>query len=413
MKSVEDAKNIIFESTNKLKSENVDLIDSLDRIAYEDIATNINLPRWDNSSMDGYALIISDDSNENSLQKLEITGELYAGDDFIPKIKENTAIKIMTGAPIPNGANCVIPKEDITLIKSNNKSPAYILFEKKINIGDNIRKKGSDFNIGEAILAKGQRIRSFDIAKLAANGISKIKVYKKPIVSIISTGNELISPSDKLKPFNIYDSNASAIASLVKSIGGIPKIIGIAKDEIRSIEATLRESIDSDVIVCTAGVSVGDKDYIKKVIKEHGKINFWSVNIQPGKPFLYGSIQGRGKNIPFFGLPGNPVSTIVLMIKFVLPSLINMQGLNNYKPNITSAILNDQIENHSRRNMFARVNVERIEGQLIATPYQNNSSHILSSFDNANGLANVPENCKILKKGAQVEVEIFDSTNLI
>ena len=178
MKSVEDAKNIIFESTNKLKSENVDLIDSLDRIAYEDIATNINLPRWDNSSMDGYALIISDDSNENSSQKLEVVGELYPGDDFIPKIKENTAIKIMTGAPIPNGANCVIPKEDITLIKSNNKSPAYILFEKKINIGDNIRKKGSDFNIGKAILAKGQRIRSFDIAKLAANGISKIKVYK-------------------------------------------------------------------------------------------------------------------------------------------------------------------------------------------------------------------------------------------
>ena len=110
MKSVEDAKNIIFESTNKLKSENVDLIDSLDRIAYEDIATNINLPRWDNSSMDGYALIISDDSNENSSQKLEVVGELYPGDDFIPKIKENTAIKIMTGAPIPNGANCVIPK---------------------------------------------------------------------------------------------------------------------------------------------------------------------------------------------------------------------------------------------------------------------------------------------------------------
>jgi len=413
MKSVEDAKNIIFESTKKLKSENVDLIDSLDRIAYEDITTNINLPRWDNSSMDGYALIISDDSNENSSQKLEVIGELYPGDDFIPKIKENTAIKIMTGAPIPLGANCVIPKEDITLIKSNNKSPAYILFEKKINIGDNIRKKGSDFNSGESILSKGKRIRSFDVGKLAANGINKIKVYKKPIVSIISTGNELISPGGKLKPFNIYDSNASAIASLVKSTGGIPKIIGIAKDEIRSIEAILRESIDSDVIVCTAGVSVGDKDYIKEVIKEHGKINFWSVNIQPGKPFLYGSIQGRGKNIPFFGLPGNPVSTIVLMIKFVLPSLINMQGLNNYKPNITSAILNDQIENHSRRNMFARVRVERIENQLIATPYQNNSSHILSSFDNANGLANVPENCKILKKGAQVEVEIFDSTNLL
>jgi len=413
MISVDDAKNIILKSTNKLKSENVDLIDSLNRISYEDISTSINLPRWDNSSMDGYALIISDDSNKNSSQKLQVIGEVYPGDDLIPKIKENTAIKIMTGAPIPRGANCVIPKEDINLIKSNNKSPNYILFDKKLNIGDNIRIKGSDFNIGEEIILKGNKIRSFDVAKLAANGINKIKVYKKPVVSIISTGNELIAPGDKLKPFNIYDSNALSIASLVKSVGGIPKIIGIAKDEIRSIEATLRDSIDSDVIICTAGVSVGDKDYIKEVIKEHGKINFWSVNIQPGKPFLYGDIQGRGEIIPFFGLPGNPVSTIVLMIKFILPSLLNMQGWINYKPNVTSATLNDQIENYSRRNMFARVKVERIKGELIATPYQNNSSHVLSSFDNSNGLANVPENCKILKKGAQVEVEIFDSTNLI
>jgi len=412
MISVEEAKNIILESTNKLKSENVELIDSLDRVSYEDISTNINLPRWDNSSMDGYALIIPDDSNENPPNKLKVSGELYPGDDFIPKIQKNTAIKIMTGAPIPSGANCVIPKEDITLIESNDKTSNHISFNKKINIGDNIRKKGSDFSIGEKIISKGEKVRPFDVAKLAANGIDKIKVYKKPVISIISTGNELISPGDKLKPFNIYDSNALSIASLVKSAGGIPKIIGIAKDEIRSIEATLRESINSDVIVCTAGVSVGDKDYIKEVVKEHGKINFWSVNIQPGKPFLYGSIQGRGKNIPFYGLPGNPVSTIVLMIKFVLPSLFNMQGLINYQPSITSAILSGQIENHSRRNMFARVKVERIDGELIATPYQNNSSHILSSFDNSNGLANVPENCKILKKGAQVEIEIFDHTNL-
>ena len=216
-----------------------------------------------------------------------------------------------------------------------------------------------------------------------------------------------------LKPFTIYDSNALTIASLVKSVGGIPKIVGIAKDEIRSIESILRESIDSDAIICTAGVSVGDRDYIKEVIKEHGKITFWSVNIQPGKPFLYGYVQGRGENIPFFGLPGNPVSTIVLMIKFVFPSLLNMQGLINYQPNITLAILNDQIENHSRRNMFARVKVERIEGQLIATPFPNNSSHILSSFDNSNGLANVPGNCKILKKGAEVEIEIFDNANFL
>ena len=413
MISVDDAQNIIFESTNKLKSENVDLIESLDRISHEDVLTTINLPRWDNSSMDGYALIIPEDSNENSLNKLEVAGEVYPGDDFIPQIKKNTAIKIMTGAPIPRGANCVIPKEEITLIESNDQTNNQILIEKPIKIGDNIRKKGSDFTVGEKIISKGEKIRPFDVAKLAANGINKIKVYKKPVISIISTGNELISPGNKLKPFNIYDSNSLSIASLVQSVGGIPKIIGIAKDEIRSIEATLRESIDSDAIVCTAGVSVGDKDYIKEVIKEHGKINFWSVNIQPGKPFLYGNIQGRGKNIPFYGLPGNPVSTIVLMIKFVLPSLFNMQGLNNYQPKITSAILNDQIENHSRRNMFARVKVEKIDGELIATPYQNNSSHILSSFDDSNGLANVPENCKILKKGAQVEVEIFDSTNLL
>ena len=154
MISVDDAKNIILKSTNKLKSENVDLIDSLNRISYEDISTTINLPRWDNSSMDGYALIISDDSNKNSSQKLQVIGEVYPGDDLIPKIKENTAIKIMTGAPIPRGANCVIPKEDINLIKSNNNSPNYISFDKKLNIGDNIRIKGSDFNIGEKIILK-------------------------------------------------------------------------------------------------------------------------------------------------------------------------------------------------------------------------------------------------------------------
>ena len=163
----------------------------------------------------------------------------------------------------------------------------FVVFTTTPKLSDYIRLKGSDFLKGETLIEKGQKIRPYEIAKLAANGIDKVKVFPKPEISILGSGNELVLPGEKLNKNSIYDSNSFTIASMIKEAGGIPKIIGIAKDEISSIESNLRNAINSDAIICSAGVSVGDKDFIKKVVSDQGRINFWSVNIQPGKPFLY------------------------------------------------------------------------------------------------------------------------------
>ena len=413
MISANEAKNIIIDSTILLDPEKVSLVDSTNRFSSENIKTKINLPLWDNSSMDGFAFKLKEnfELKNESVNQFKIIGSLFPGDSYLPKIKDGEAIKIMTGAPIPYGANCVIPIENAKTFEIEDSS--YVLFTTNPKLGDNIRRKGSDFIIGENIISVGQKIRPYDIAKIAANGIDAIKVYSRPKISILATGNELVKPGVKLNKYTIYDSNSLSIASMVKEAGGIPNIVGIAKDEISSIESNLRNALDSDAIICSAGVSVGDRDYIKDVVEDQGKINFWAVNIQPGKPFLYSHIQGRGKSIPFFGLPGNPVSVMVLMIKYVIPSIKKMQGDNNINPKTIIAKLDEQIVNNSKRNMFARVKVKNIDGELIASPYQNHGSHIISSFSESNGLANVPENCKILKAGAEIEVEVFDNSNIL
>ena len=187
------------------------------------------------------------------------------------------ALKILTGAPMPPKANCVVPIENAKIIKNDDSE--FVIFTKQPKISDYIRLKGSDFKKGENIITVGQKIRPYDIAKLAANGINKIKVFPQPKISIIASGNELINPGETLSASSIYDSNSYSIASMIREAGGIPDIIGIAKDEISSIESNLRNAIDSDAIICSAGVSVGDKDFIKEVVSEQGKINFWSVNI--------------------------------------------------------------------------------------------------------------------------------------
>jgi len=409
----EEAKQIILESTEMLESVELNLIESTNRIASENILTKLDLPIWNNSSMDGFAFILPEnfDINDESINKFIISGNLFPGDEYLPIVNKGEAIKIMTGAPMPPKANCVVPIENAKIIKNDDSE--FVIFTKQPKISDYIRLKGSDFKKGENIITVGQKIRPYDIAKLAANGINKIKVFPQPKISIIASGNELINPGETLSASSIYDSNSYSIASMVREAGGIPDIIGIAKDEISSIESNLRNAIDSDAIICSAGVSVGDKDFIKEVVSEQGKINFWSVNIQPGKPFLYSHIQGRGKEIPFFGLPGNPVSVMVLMIKFVIPAIRKMQGDESVYPKQIKAILAEQIVNNSKRNMFARVKIENINGELIAKPFNNHDSHIISSFSESNALANIPENCKILKAGAEVDVEIFDNSNIL
>ncbi len=299
----EEAKQIILESTEMLESVELNLIESTNRIASENILTKLDLPIWNNSSMDGFAFILPEnfDINDESINKFIISGNLFPGDEYLPIVNKGEAIKIMTGAPMPPKANCVVPIENAKIIKNDDLE--FVIFTKQPKISDYIRLKGSDFKKGENIITVGQKIRPYDIAKLAANGINKIKVFPQPKISIIASGNELTNPGETLSASSIYDSNSYSIASMVREAGGIPDIIGIAKDEISSIESNLRNAIDSDAIICSAGVSVGDKDFIKEVVSEQGKINFWSVNIQPGKPFLYSHIQGRGKEIPFLGYP--------------------------------------------------------------------------------------------------------------
>ena len=327
--SVDAALANILADMKTLEAETVSLPDALDRVLAEDIVSPIDLPPFDNSAMDGYAIHCEDsaDASPANPAALPVTMDIPAGSAPDGELKPGAAARIMTGAPIPQGASAVIPVEDTDDDWSKGEDsplPAEVRLLRRLARGENIRLAGENIRVGDTIIRAGTIIGPAEIGMIAGIGRPRVEVIRQPRVVILSSGDELVDLYDELGPGKIRDTNGYTLAGLIRGAGAVPVRLPIAKDRLESIRALYRRAleINPDLLISTAGVSVGAADLVKVVMDELGEIDFWRINMRPGKPLAYGTIQG----VPFFGLPGNPVSTMVTFEVIVRPALAKIAG---------------------------------------------------------------------------------------
>ena len=409
MLSVEDAREKILSKFKTLNPIQINILESVGSVISEDIISEINVPPLDNSAMDGYAVIKNDllKADDENIIYLDVIEEIPAG--TIPKLSlsPGQASRIMTGAPIPSGSDAVVPFEDTNELENNDKNKIGIKISVK-NL-ENIRKKSEDIKKGSVIIKKGSLITSATVGVMASIGLEKVSVIRKPIIGILSTGNELLEPGEKNQDGKIYNSNTYTLSSLVTEFGATPLIQKHALDKVEDLEKKLAKLKDVDLIVTSAGVSKGDYDIVKDVLDKNGDINLWSVNMRPAKPLAFGIITIDGKKIPLLGVPGNPVSAMIAFEKFGRYAIDKMKGKPLRNRPIIKANLESDIINHDGRRLYSRVKViVDSSSKIIAVPIKNQSSGVLTSMHEANGLAICPSDIDILKKGEKIDVEMFN-----
>jgi molybdopterin molybdotransferase len=416
MISVEEALEKVLSYVEILEPERKPILDCLGQVLAEDVYSTINIPPLDNSAMDGYALRAGDTrgASESSPRYLVVVGEVAAGSISAQEVKPGTAIRIMTGAPLPEGADAVVRFENTDEVnrKLSGGDLSHIGILCQVKKGSDVRSRGEDIAKGNLILKKGKVLRPQEIGVLASLGHSTALVIRRPIVAILATGDELIGVDQPLALGKIHDSNTYTIAAEVSRYGGIPKILGIGRDSVRSLTEKIDEGLDADMLITSGGVSKGDYDIVKDVLAEHGEVGFWTVCMKPGKPLAFGVIRktegGREHKVPHLGLPGNPVSAMITFEQFARPAILKMMGKKILTKPAIRAIIEDDVMDTDGRRLFARVSVTRRGGQYYASVTGPQGSGILTSMVKANGLAVIPENSEGVKAGDIVEVQMLD-----
>ncbi len=414
MISVEDARERILGFFSQLGTEERAISDALGQVLTEDIVGKFDVPPWDNSAMDGYALQAPDiaEAHPDAPVTLKVTGTIAAGDVPTTSVLPGGAIRIMTGAPLPNGADAVVPFEDTDEGERGmgGQTPNEISVRIPVPAGGNVRPAGGDIAAGTTVIEAGTVLRASEIGVLASLGFGTVKVIRRPIAVILATGNELIEPSEPYQPGKIYNSNSYGVAAAVHAAGGIPKRLGIARDTVESISAALQQGMaEADVVISTAGVSKGDYDLVKDVLAQHGRIELWSVRMRPAKPLAFGMLSGDGgRQVPLLGLPGNPVSSLVAFEQLGRPALYKMMGRGDFERPTVQAVLEEPIHNHDARRVYARAIVTKRNGTYYAKLTGEQSSNVLTSMSRANGLAICPEDDPIKEAGEVVTVQMTD-----
>ena len=416
MISVEEALDKVLSCVEVLEPERKPILDCLGQVLAEDVYSTIDIPPLDNSAMDGYALRAEDtrDAGELSPIYLVVVGEIAAGYMPTKEVKQGTAIRIMTGAPLPEGADAVVRFEDTDEVnrKSSRGDLSQIGILCQAKKGLNVRCRGEDIASGELVLKKGKVLRPQEIGVLASLGRSTALVFRRPVVAILATGDELVGVDQPLPPGKIYDSNTYTIAAEVSRYGGIPKILGIGRDSVQSLTEKVDEGLDADMLITSGGVSRGDYDMVKDVLAERGGIGFWTVRMRPGKPLAFGTMKKmegeREKKVPHLGLPGNPVSSMITFEQFARPMILKMMGKEILAKPTIRAIIEGDVANAGVSRIFHRVIVTRRGEQYYASLTGPQGSGILTSMAKANGLAIIPENSKWVKAGDVVEVQMLD-----
>ena len=413
MLSVEDAFSRIIASFKPLEAENKQVLETLGQVLAEDVISPLKIPPTDNSAMDGYAvrnIDLNGATRENPIV-LPVIGMVSAGEVPENAIIPGTAMRIMTGATIPSGCDTVVPFEltDEMQRKAEDGNLDEIGIQTEEKINSNVRPAGEDVGLGEIVLKKGTVVRPSEIGVLASLGFTTVNVIRRPNVSILATGNELLAPGERQQPGKIFDSNSFGLAAAVQKHGGIPRVIGIARDDLTDVRVKLDQCLNSDLILTSAGVSKGDYDVVKDALSELGEMKFWSVRMRPAKPLAWGMLKdGQDRRIPHLGLPGNPVSAMVAFEEFARPAILKMLGKIKLVRPMVEAVMQAPIFNYDKRRVFARVLVSNHDGVFHATPVGPQGSNILTSMARANGLAICPEDVEQINTGEIVNVKMID-----
>ena len=421
--SVEDARAYILKHFQPLEPERVPMLDALDRVLAEDVISEINVPPFNNSAMDGYAVRAADIANTASDQPatLRVIGDLAAGYVASLAVEPGTAMRIMTGAPLPSGADTVVRFEETSegvearpeRSRRTGKDRVTVEILKAIPRGDNVRAAGEDIHTGEVVLPKGMVVRPPEIGVMASIGKNEVAVHRRPRVAILATGDELVGIDEPIAPGKIRNSNEYGNAAAVIRAGGIPIRLGIARDNIADLTSKIRAGLDADadLFITSAGVSVGDYDMVKDVLNAEGAMHFWQVNMKPGKPLAFGVLRGNAENrrdVPLLGLPGNPVSAMMSFEIFARPAILTMLGKTRFNRPTVQAVLDENVSNNANRRNFIRVRVEKRDGGLIARTTGEQGSGILTSVSRANGLLVIPEDVTLVRAGDLVDIQMLD-----
>ena len=418
MISVDEALTSILSYVRVLEPEQKPILDCLGQVLAEDVYSAVDVPPLDNSAMDGYALRAEDTHGvgDSSPGYLTVVGELAAGSVPTEEVRPGTAIRIMTGAPLPQGADTVVRFEDTDELgrKSAGGGLSQIGILRQARKGLNVRRRGEDIARGDLVLKKGTLLRPQEIGMLASLGRTTTLVIRRPVVALLATGDELVAADQPLAPGKIYDSNTYTIAAEVSRYGGVPKILGIGRDSVQSLTEKIDQGLDADMLITSGGVSQGDYDMVKDVLAQRGEISFWTVRMKPGKPLAFGTMtkmEGeRERKVPHLGLPGNPVSSMITFEQFARPAILKMMGRENLAKPTIRAIIDNDIGNNDGRRIFARVIVAKRDGQYYASLTGPQGSGILTSMAKANGLAVIPESSTGVKAGEMVDVQMLDWT---
>ncbi len=412
--AVEDAFARIMACFSPLGPETKPLSACLGQVLAEDVHSPLDLPPLPNSGMDGYAVREADirGATAERPRALKVIGVVAAGYVSSQTVTPGAAIRIMTGAPIPAGADTVVPFEETDEVQRRAQGLPLdrIGIQAGLPLGSNLRPAGEDVRRGQLVLEAGVVIRPAEVGVLASLGLSAVRVIRRPVVSILSTGDELAPVGDQLKPGKIYDANSSSVAAAVAAAGGQPRLLGIAQDNLEDLNRRLDRSAGSDLIITSAGVSKGDYDIVKEVLSQRGDVNFWSVRMRPAKPLAFGVLRGPdgGPGTPLLGLPGNPVSALVAFEMFARPAILTMLGRRRLARPTVQGVLAGPIHNADGRRVYARVVVDRRDGAYFATPTGPQGSNILTSMSLANGLAICPAEVPAMKAGEPVQIVMLD-----
>lgn len=398
---LQEAQRIVLVSTPTLGLEKISILDALGRVLGEDIVAERDNPPWNNSAMDGFAVRWEDIKQEHAIQKpvtLAVIEDVPAGKMPSKTVGAGQAIRIMTGAPIPKGADTVLKVED------TEHTPNSVRVFKPEQQGANIRPQGEDVTKGECIIAKGTQIRPGEAGMLAILAKSFVFVYQRPRVAILSTGDELADLDERFSEEKIINSNSYGIAAAVQEAGGIPFLLGIARDTPAALKEKISHGLTADILVLSGGVSMGDYDFTKTVFHELGaEMNFWKLAIRPGQPLAFGKIQGKLA----FGLPGNPVSSMVTFEQLVRPAMLKMSGHLTYGRPVLQAVFQEKFSKRTDRRHFLRGVLTQEEGVFKVRTTGAQGSGILTSMVKANCLIDIPVEVERVSPGDLVSVQLL------